>query len=123
MDNKKICIGTVIILVIIYCIMYKTNTENYDSFCGNCQTMNALQCSQCQNCGTCTSNAGYKVCLPGDQDGPYFHDDCTQWHYPHQKTNTKNDYEFSYPVGAHMMQKFAGNACSNLSNYFNIFNK
>jgi len=102
MKNQKnyTCAITWIIVVII--ILYIISTqftdnggyrnkniveENFDiigyprSWCRSCGYRSRATCGNCQNCGYCINRQGYGECVPGDNDGPYFRQDCAYYEY------------------------------------------
>lgn len=81
--------NTYFILLLIVCAgillyMFKKN-HTIEGFipgpCPNCGQRNRLQCSDCASCGWCLTPDGYGECVPGNQKGPFFRQDCLDWQY------------------------------------------
>lgn len=77
METQYIVAGLVLLVLVWLC----TRSENYTSFCGNCQDLTPEQCANCPNCGVCKSDTGCQKCMQGDDAEPYFSDECVDWKY------------------------------------------
>jgi hypothetical protein len=78
METQYIVVGFVLLALFWLCTF---RSENYSSFCGNCQDLTLEQCANCPNCGVCKNDAGCSKCVPGDEAGPYYRDECVDWKY------------------------------------------
>jgi hypothetical protein len=48
----------------------------------DCYSLDKNQCLRTSNCGLCHNNYNNKMeCVPGDEDGPLFKDNCEKWIY------------------------------------------
>ena len=79
----NILIILIIVLIISFLLIKFFNIkliENF-SYCENCGYKSRFKCNNCVNCGYCISVHGLGECVPGDQRGPYFREDCAVWEY------------------------------------------
>lgn len=67
---------------------------SFKGYCGGCGKLSREDCSSCTNCGFCTTIDGRKNCVPGDNFGPYFREDCADWEYsdPYQRNSKSHKY-------------------------------
>lgn len=49
-------------------------------YCGQCGDQSYAGCRSCADCGYCV-HQGIGECVPGDERGPYFREDCEYWEY------------------------------------------
>lgn len=74
----------IIIGFIVYMIM-KPTKGIIEPFmpgpCPNCGKRNKLTCFNCPTCGWCVTPDGHGECVPGDQNGPFFRQDCIAWQH------------------------------------------
>lgn len=78
------CLLLWILTIIIICIFTPTNItrmEGFSRYCGSCGHKSELTCSDCVNCGFCITSNGHGQCVPGDERGPYFTEDCVKWYH------------------------------------------
>lgn len=81
-----------IIFIVIFVIIYKNvKTEKFNTFygkfpyaypktyCSSCGNLNIHECGKCVNCGYCVNNEGIGSCEAGDNNGPYFAENCSYW--------------------------------------------
>ena len=66
-----------------YTRMLRTN-----KYCKDCGNLSRYACGSCTNCGYCTTPgqgsgtpSGRGECIPGGPNGPYFREDCQNYHY------------------------------------------
>jgi hypothetical protein len=52
-----------------------------NKYCDDCGHKSRRSCSSCLNCGFCVTYDGYGECVPGDESGPYFREDCQYWEF------------------------------------------
>lgn len=75
----------IFIFIFIFSIVATYKTRVIEHFiagpCPNCGKMNKMQCFGCGDCGWCVTPNGYGECIPGDQNGPYFRQDCVSWQH------------------------------------------
>jgi len=72
------------VVIIIIAILTPGNlksTEGFSKYCTSCGYKSEYTCSECVNCGYCVTASGYGGCVPGDERGPYFAEDCVRWYY------------------------------------------
>jgi hypothetical protein len=50
--------------------------------CKKCDKLKKEKCGLCQNCGWCIDEKGKGKCVPGDEKGPHFNNDCEIWRHP-----------------------------------------
>ena len=55
--------------------------ELYKRYCPSCGEKNQSGCAKCMNCGWCVNASGHGKCVPGDNYGPYFVNDCLYWNF------------------------------------------
>lgn len=60
---------------------FYVSTQPKDSYCSECGTKGRRRCGECVNCGFCYTPNGYGECIPGDENGPYFREDCLNYEY------------------------------------------
>lgn len=60
----------------------------------DCYKLTGRQCMKYSNCGLCTDNDKVVQCIPGDEQGPLFKENCDLWHY----TNYYDRYQFESKV-------------------------
>lgn len=88
---------TVAFAILIYIIMCSdcenenckdTKNEHYVVYserdkwnCKECGFLTRAQCGNCVNCGYCYDYRGRGQCVPGDENGPYFREDCADYEY------------------------------------------
>jgi len=112
MDNKNICLfGFLIISIIVIYFNVRKVRESYNNEIFNkvkmgkhnnswdqletgrtatdCYTLDKRNCLKYSNCGICMKD-GIKQCIPGDNYGPYFTENCNLWEY----NNYYNRYIF-----------------------------
>ena len=83
----KTKIKIIITIIIIIIILFIQNKKEYfhtnfrQRYCGNCGKLGRLSCNDCVDCGYCTTYDGRSECVPGDERGPYFRDDCYSYNY------------------------------------------
>lgn len=78
-----------ILIVIFVFLRFRTIKEGFNypypyfgmSYCDKCGDKGEFTCGNCSNCGFCISQFGSGECVPGDQYGPYFREDCIDWRY------------------------------------------
>mgnify|MGYP007128599256 CR=1 FL=1 len=104
MENQKkytnVIVWIIIIIIVLYLIstQYNKIDENFDiigyprSFCRSCGYKSRATCGNCQNCGYCVNRQGFGECVPGDNNGPYFRQDCVYYEY-----NNANPLSVMYP--------------------------
>jgi len=100
--DKYIVVSIWIILISILLLSIPINFNNkierfyeYDHFknyCSSCKYRNAYNCNKCTNCGLCIKKNGYNKCVPGDNNGPWFENNCMYWTY-----NNNEDYYYQNP--------------------------
>ncbi len=87
-----------IIIVIIALLCQTPNKENWIPYqqkvildftpylnnCKNCSDLKKKECGFCLNCGWCIDSKGNGKCVPGDEKGPHFNNDCQIWRHPHR---------------------------------------
>jgi len=85
------------VLGIIWYAILLRRSETHEDFmagpCPNCGKRTQWQCSECGSCGWCVTPDGYGECVPGDQRGPYFRQDCLSWQYHPRTTPTSWSWE------------------------------
>lgn len=62
-------------------------------YCSKCGYKSRRKCADCTNCGYCLPYRGPGECVPGDNNGPYFRQDCMVWEY----NSPYNDYAHIFP--------------------------
>lgn len=86
-----IFLGIIILIIISLSVGTKCNPDDvegfytyygyYKNYCPSCGWRSRYSCSKCTNCGYCITASGYGECVPGDDSGPYFRNDCMYWEY------------------------------------------
>jgi hypothetical protein len=103
--RNTICILVITILTII-CVFTPLNNDISEEFgygmryCGSCSSNSSLRCASCINCGYCVTKRGYGYCVAGDEQGPYFANDCYDWYYmtpPYMAYHHIYPSMFAYP--------------------------
>lgn len=61
--------------------LYDNNTNTYGRYCNNCGELGQGGCNECFDCGYCYNENGVGECVSGDENGPYFRDDCYNYEY------------------------------------------
>jgi hypothetical protein len=95
-------ISGLLIVVLIYCVInmdYDNSEEKkcdkniqenyvvhtgvypYKRYCNNCGELGRTRCGECLDCGFCYTPDGNGECVPGDENGPYFREDCVDYEY------------------------------------------
>ena len=82
-----------------------TNCTFRDS-CSQCGSMSRRRCGTCANCGYCIPERG--SCVPGNNRGPYFRDDCVVWEYTHPFMHYLDYYRYPH-YKKHFRRKYYGN--------------
>lgn len=78
----KVILAIILFIIFVSVIRsFMDQREGYANYCGQCGYLGDYDCATCINCGTCITANGYKECVPGDVNGPYFREDCNQWYY------------------------------------------
>ena len=94
--------NTVIILVVIFGIIiicFNCDSKEhytqyrYPKYCKSCGEKSRGECNNCINCGYCLTPNGYGQCVTGDEQGPYFREDC-------------KDYEYNNPIFSYFRSWF-----------------
>ena len=71
--------------ILIYVINCDINEHYYIydnlSYCKSCGEKSRIECNKCINCGYCRTPNGNGECVPGDEKGPYFREDCVDYEY------------------------------------------
>jgi len=82
-----IIISIIAIIVIYKRIQYNTTQEaftwnllNVGPEASDCYSLNNKQCLENSNCGLCLKE-NKTECIPGDEQGPFFKEDCENWAY------------------------------------------
>ena len=66
--------------------------------CGLCGGKGRYNCNNCSDCGYCVTPDGNGECVPGDENGPYYREDCR--YYEHNDNDAVIfANSFNYPVG------------------------
>lgn len=95
---------TVIILSVILCFIiicfncditehYGYYRYKYPKYCKSCGEKSRGGCNNCVNCGYCLTPNGHGECVTGDENGPYFREDCV-------------DYEYNNPIFSYISSWF-----------------
>jgi len=105
---KKIDLFIIICFLIIIFISF--NIENFGrlirphyyyryklKYCADCGHNDRLECNECHNCGYCFPLRGIASCVPGDDYGPLFREDCYQYEYNYPSNFSYFDNIFKYP--------------------------
>jgi hypothetical protein len=81
------------IIILLFLLLYLSYRSEYFShymgsyfypklkYCSSCGDLDRFQCSDCHNCGYCYPGRGVAGCVPGDQYGPLFREDCFRYEY------------------------------------------
>jgi hypothetical protein len=87
MKLHTIILLIVIFGIIVFCVNCDT-TEHYINYgyrrykyCKSCGEKSRGSCNNCVNCGYCLTPAGHGQCVSGDENGPYFREDCVDYEY------------------------------------------
>jgi len=90
-DNSRILSNWafIIIITILIILFTKYMMGDKEDFvyrvnpqaCRNCGDLGSYGCSRCTNCGYCLSESGKWNCVPGDENGAYFADDCIAYQH------------------------------------------
>jgi hypothetical protein len=76
-----------LLLAIFLFLRFQTIKEGFHyppfrmSYCDKCGDKGEFTCGNCANCGFCIDQFGFGECVPGDQYGPFFREDCVHWQY------------------------------------------
>lgn len=91
------------LMICTYTMIFKkdiTSTEHFQwdpKWVGktslDCYKETPQSCMEYSNCGLCLKD-GYRTCIPGDEQGPFFKEDCDQWMH----TNYYDRYIFGEKV-------------------------
>lgn len=55
--------------------------RSYPKYCSSCADLPRNKCNNCINCGYCVAPRGKGECVPGDENGPMFREDCMYYEY------------------------------------------
>lgn len=66
------------------------------NYCRSCGWKNRLSCRNCTNCGFCITANGVGSCVSGDENGPYFRQDCAVYEYSKPSLYQYPQYPYSY---------------------------
>jgi uncharacterized membrane protein YgcG len=121
---------TLLIFVMVYfalcheCEIIETNKtkENYVVYserdkwrCKECSGLSRIHCGNCANCGYCYNYKGRGECVPGDENGPFFRDDCVDYEYVSPVYHAGlyptwsyfyDDYYYNPTVGRHIRHHY-----------------
>lgn len=97
----------IIFILFIFVITHKQNKKEYfhwdPLFVGktslDCYNETIKNCMKYANCGLCHNNGQLK-CQPGDENGPFFNNDCNKWTYTNyydKSISTTLPWSFYYP--------------------------
>ena len=98
--------ATILLLLIIIVVLanYVNAAEHftptylgcsYPQYCSSCADLSRNKCNNCVNCGYCISPRGKGECVPGDEKGPLFREDCIYYEY-NNPTVMCNDPQYFY---------------------------
>ena len=76
-----------VIAIIIFVFFFCSQDEQYTNFCGNCHDLPLNKCGDCVNCGIRKLDDGTEICSQGNEAGPYFYDDTSDWKYNKKFSN------------------------------------
>lgn len=78
-----------------------TLLDYYPGYCRSCGWKSRAACSNCTNCGYCVTADGRGECVSGDQNGPYFRQDCARYEYNNPintfPVTSYPSYGYNYP--------------------------
>lgn len=82
-SNYLLSILIPLILIIILFLLVNEHSEPFIAgrYCSECANLDPYECNGCINCGLCYGYNGISECVPGDEFGPYFREDCATYRY------------------------------------------
>jgi len=90
----SVVFAIIIIGVWVYNSTYTVSEHFTMSPCPNCGKRDKFQCFQCDECVWCWNKKGYGQCVPGNENGPYFSQDCYAWQ---SQPDPYRDYQYYLP--------------------------